>query len=420
MSIRDYAVYAAKQYGVDPGIIDGIAKFESTYNPTAVNDWDSNAKRGTPSKGLMQFIQPTFNSYARSAMQANPAAWKNFNGKLDWMNPQQQMLATAWAVKNGHGKAWATYDRAKQYAANGYNYTPTNRYGLGATGTPAATGVAPAAQPAVNPQQVAAIKADYNNAIKLRQAQVKDAATRLGKFDALSDEDKRLLAWQPGASDAAASGSIGAIAAASSGPSQAFQEVLNLKGEAKQQHTTAKSQVTKLQRERDNIATSIAEAQLPPARSELGGAGNPDLRAKLVATARQEVGTLASGAMKYIKAAGGTGYEPWCGDFVQYVFKQNGLKPPPARSVPALLKWAEGNGTRRQTGRAGDLAMFDWNSDGVPDHVELVAGGKGKGQYQMIGGNTSGPQGSSQVAQKNRGANILGFVDALSLLGRPQ
>ena len=37
---------------------------ESGGNPTIVNNWDSNAKAGTPSKGLMQVIQPTFDAYA--------------------------------------------------------------------------------------------------------------------------------------------------------------------------------------------------------------------------------------------------------------------------------------------------------------------------------------------------------------------
>lgn len=37
---------------------------ESGGNPRAINLWDSNARRGTPSMGLMQTIGPTFNSYA--------------------------------------------------------------------------------------------------------------------------------------------------------------------------------------------------------------------------------------------------------------------------------------------------------------------------------------------------------------------
>jgi hypothetical protein len=41
-----------------------IVEKESAWNPNAVNNWDSNAAKGTPSKGLMQTIGPTFNAYA--------------------------------------------------------------------------------------------------------------------------------------------------------------------------------------------------------------------------------------------------------------------------------------------------------------------------------------------------------------------
>jgi len=40
-----------------------IIRFESAGNPKAVNNWDSNAAAGHPSKGLMQTIGPTFDSY---------------------------------------------------------------------------------------------------------------------------------------------------------------------------------------------------------------------------------------------------------------------------------------------------------------------------------------------------------------------
>ena len=44
---------------------------ESGGNPRAINLWDSNAKRGIPSKGLMQVIDPTFKSYARKGFNKN-------------------------------------------------------------------------------------------------------------------------------------------------------------------------------------------------------------------------------------------------------------------------------------------------------------------------------------------------------------
>lgn len=44
---------------------------ESGGNPRAINNWDSNARRGTPSKGLMQVIDPTFRAYAHPDFNSN-------------------------------------------------------------------------------------------------------------------------------------------------------------------------------------------------------------------------------------------------------------------------------------------------------------------------------------------------------------
>ncbi|MDG4862232.1 transglycosylase SLT domain-containing protein [Streptomyces sp. T-3] len=49
-----------------PGSYEGIHRNvmrESTGNPNAINNWDINAQNGTPSIGLLQVIQPTFNAY---------------------------------------------------------------------------------------------------------------------------------------------------------------------------------------------------------------------------------------------------------------------------------------------------------------------------------------------------------------------
>lgn len=42
-----------------------VAKRESNYQAGAVNDWDINAKNGTPSKGMFQMIEPSFRAYAK-------------------------------------------------------------------------------------------------------------------------------------------------------------------------------------------------------------------------------------------------------------------------------------------------------------------------------------------------------------------
>ncbi|MFE7318012.1 transglycosylase SLT domain-containing protein [Streptomyces sp. NPDC057555] len=49
-----------------PGSYEGLHRNimrESSGNPNSVNDWDVNAKAGIPSKGLLQVIQPTFDTY---------------------------------------------------------------------------------------------------------------------------------------------------------------------------------------------------------------------------------------------------------------------------------------------------------------------------------------------------------------------
>ncbi|MGR8008160.1 transglycosylase SLT domain-containing protein [Streptomyces hypolithicus] len=49
-----------------PGSYEGLHRNiirESGGDPDAANNWDVNAQNGTPSKGLLQVIQPTFDAY---------------------------------------------------------------------------------------------------------------------------------------------------------------------------------------------------------------------------------------------------------------------------------------------------------------------------------------------------------------------
>ncbi|WP_043268252.1 transglycosylase SLT domain-containing protein [Streptomyces sp. CT34] len=57
-----------------PGSYEGLHRNimrESSGNPHAVNDWDINARNGIPSKGLLQVIQPTFDTYHVSGTADN-------------------------------------------------------------------------------------------------------------------------------------------------------------------------------------------------------------------------------------------------------------------------------------------------------------------------------------------------------------
>jgi len=62
------------QHGI-PGTYDGIYRNvirESSGNPLATNNWDSNAAAGTPSKGLLQVIDPTFAAYHVAGTSMDP------------------------------------------------------------------------------------------------------------------------------------------------------------------------------------------------------------------------------------------------------------------------------------------------------------------------------------------------------------
>lgn len=62
-SVTDWIKQAIQATGVSESwlpALQTIAMHESSGNPNDVNNWDSNAAAGTPSKGLMQTIEPTF------------------------------------------------------------------------------------------------------------------------------------------------------------------------------------------------------------------------------------------------------------------------------------------------------------------------------------------------------------------------
>ncbi|MDN6729108.1 MAG: tape measure protein [Alkalibacterium sp.] len=79
-------------------------KSESNGNPKAVNNWDSNAARGTPSKGLMQMIQPTFDSYKMKGHGNIYNALDNILAAIRYTKANYTSLTSGWrgvGYKNG-------------------------------------------------------------------------------------------------------------------------------------------------------------------------------------------------------------------------------------------------------------------------------------------------------------------------------
>ena len=76
---------------------------ESSGNPNAINNWDINAQRGTPSKGLMQVIDPTFKTWAMDGYDTN--IWdplSNMLAAIRYTVNRYGSLANGW---KGHGYA---------------------------------------------------------------------------------------------------------------------------------------------------------------------------------------------------------------------------------------------------------------------------------------------------------------------------
>lgn len=76
---------------------------ESSYNPRAINNWDVNARNGTPSKGLMQVIQPTFDAYRDRSLSSDiydPLA--NIVASIRYTLARYGNLETGWNRAGGY------------------------------------------------------------------------------------------------------------------------------------------------------------------------------------------------------------------------------------------------------------------------------------------------------------------------------
>ncbi|UXR54481.1 phage tail tape measure protein [Staphylococcus schleiferi] len=98
-----------------------VAKRESNYQPNVVNNWDINALRGDPSRGLFQIIGSTFRANAKSG-------YTNFN------NPLHQAISATRYIVARYG--WGGFKRAGDYAYATGGKVYNGLYNLGEEGYP--------------------------------------------------------------------------------------------------------------------------------------------------------------------------------------------------------------------------------------------------------------------------------------------
>ena len=138
---------------------------------------------------------------------------------------------------------------------------------------------------------------------------------------------------------------------------------------------------------------------------------------KLLAIARAELGTkeapAGSNKVKYASWYGLDG-QPWCMMFVMWVFSQAGVAlPARTASCTALMNAAKTAGLW-VTGsyRAGDVVIYDWGGDRVPDHCGIVEIAETT-KVTAIEGNTAvgnDSDGGEVMRRVRNTAQILGAV----------
>ncbi|HAR7082734.1 TPA: phage tail tape measure protein [Staphylococcus aureus] len=98
-----------------------VAKRESNYQSNAVNNWDINAQRGDPSRGLFQIIGSTFRANAK-------------RGYTNYNNPVHQGISAMQYIVRRYG--WGGFKRAGDYAYATGGKVFDGWYNLGEDGHP--------------------------------------------------------------------------------------------------------------------------------------------------------------------------------------------------------------------------------------------------------------------------------------------
>ena len=97
----------------------------------------------------------------------------------------------------------------------------------------------------------------------------------------------------------------------------------------------------------------------------------------------------------YGTSVSGSAY-PWCCAFVWDIFRMCGASQlfnggQKTAYCPTVLNWGRNNGltVSKANGQYGDIVLFDWNGDGIADHIGLIIAKNADGSYTTVEGNTA-------------------------------
>ncbi|GAA2364531.1 hypothetical protein Cme02nite_32900 [Catellatospora methionotrophica] len=106
----------------------------------------------------------------------------------------------------------------------------------------------------------------------------------------------------------------------------------------------------------------------------------------------------------------------WCADFAKFAFYWGGAKYTGLNALASSFKtYGQTNGTwhtsRSYVPRKGDAAVYDWESDGVIDHVAIVTSYEDTstdGNHYVVGGNQSNKV--THVLHGNWESGVVGYT----------
>lgn len=109
---------------------------------------------------------------------------------------------------------------------------------------------------------------------------------------------------------------------------------------------------------------------------------------------------------------------PWCAVFVAWCFAQAGQAKKIAdvenrAYCPSYVEWAKKTKKWTTKPQKNNLVLFDWDRDGVADHIGIVEAVLSNGQIQTIEGNTgntSQSNGGSVMRRVRSRGDILGYI----------
>ncbi len=181
---------------------------------------------------------------------------------------------------------------------------------------------------------------------------------------------------------------------------------------------TAKSNLSIKQNELDEINKQINEKKAEQTKKE--NAVTSGMQAAVDWARKYD--DMSQAQMQQVFAQLGYRFDQgaWCADFVRMALGEgvgDENLPDWYKAVdnkaycPSIASAGNGHQVSAEEAETGDIVLYDWNSDGTPDHVGLfVDNGDGSTTITAIEGNTSGSGGRSCVEEKARSrGNIYGI-----------